>query len=158
MGLFADISRLIAVGTKLEGDIEVAFLHRLKDETLLLTSLKEQIEACDRIVIYGDLDVSFVLTRALILGIDMSISVPVLDLHKIMKDNLRFTKLRSSDVMELLKIERSDNHHGREVPDLYLRYLDGEKDMENVIVKHCKEDVEFLVSLLERLERIGLVK
>jgi uncharacterized protein YprB with RNaseH-like and TPR domain len=154
--LSADIGQIVAVGIIKDNKKEIRFVESLEDEKEVLNWLKKELEGCDLIVTwYGSkFDIPFVVTRAIINGIDLSklLKIPSLDVCEFCKKNLLFSKNNLSDISKVLGIPKDREIGGKDVLKLYLKAIRGDKKAKEEIVKHCLDDLEALEKVFKKLE------
>jgi uncharacterized protein YprB with RNaseH-like and TPR domain len=146
----------VAIGIIKDNKKEIRFAESLEDEKEVLNWLKKELEGCDLIVTwYGSkFDIPFVVTRAIVNGIDLSklLKIPSLDVCEFCKKNLLFSKNNLSDISKVLGIPKDREIEGKDVLKLYLKAIRGDKKAKEEIVKHCLDDLEALEKVFKKLE------
>ncbi|MEM5772867.1 MAG: ribonuclease H-like domain-containing protein [Candidatus Aenigmatarchaeota archaeon] len=152
----ADIGQIVAIGIIKDDKKEVKFVDQIEDERDVLNWLKKELEGCDLVVTwYGsEFDIPFLVTRALINNINLSelMKIPSLDLCEFCKRNFLFSKNSLSEISKSLKIPKDEEIGGKDVLDLYLKAIRGDKGAKEKIIKHCLDDLEVLEKIFKKFE------
>lgn len=162
LGKEGDIRIITCLGIKEDNEpTEVLFADNPSDEPKLIARLKERFKQCHRLVVWKGtgLDLPFLKTRCLMLKINISElkSIEIFDIYKTIEEELTLSQLRFRDVRTLLGIKRKDNYDGRDMPVFYNQWLNGNKQRKEDIINHCREDVENLATLYEKLQEVGII-
>jgi uncharacterized protein YprB with RNaseH-like and TPR domain len=162
LGVEGDMRIITCIGMKGNGEeTEVLFADTPGDEPKLIMRLKERLKRTKRLVLWKGtkMDIPFLKTRCLLLGIDISElkNIEILDLNDVIENELTLSQVRFRDVRTLLGIERTDNYDGRDMPMFYNEWMNGNKKRKGDIINHCKDDVENTATLFEKFQEVGLV-
>lgn len=153
--LKADIGQIVAIGIIKGEKKEVKFVESLEDEKKSLEWLKDEIKDCETVITwYGSyFDLPFILTRALIHGIDLSElnKMNSLDLFEVCRKKFLFSKKNLSEVANALSIKAGDEIKGRDVLKCYMKAIKGDEKAKEAIIKHCLNDLEILEEIYKRL-------
>ena len=154
--LHADMGMLVCAVVRREGKDKKFFVESPKMEGKVLTRVLDELRKCDCLVTFNgrSFDVPFLLSRALVLGIeDVTLNLPRhTDLYEECKRVLRFDRHGLDHIARLLGVDVNAPVTGREVPHLYMTYLatkDGK--IKERIIKHCVSDVDTMEKVAERL-------
>lgn len=152
----ADIGQIVAIGILKENKKEVKFVEKIEEEKNVLSWLKKELEGCDLIITwYGSrFDIPFLITRALIHGIDLSelTKIPSLDLCEFCKKNFLFSKNSLPEISKSLNIPKDKEIGGKDILNLYIKTLHGNKRAKEEIIKHCLDDLEVLEKVFKKFE------
>jgi uncharacterized protein YprB with RNaseH-like and TPR domain len=153
----ADVGRIIAIGVLSDETPEVRFSGTHEGERDLLEWLSEKIEGADLIVTwYGSgFDIPFILSRSLVHGVDLTglAEVPMLDLCEWSKANLLLSSYKLSSVARFLGIHEASDLVGPDVLTLFKLWERGNREVTQLIVDHCREDLLMLKRVHERLKQ-----
>jgi uncharacterized protein YprB with RNaseH-like and TPR domain len=154
--LKADIGQLTAIGIIKNGNVEIKFVGKPEDEKETLNWFRDKLKDCKLIITWnGDkFDIPFLLTRALILGVDLSelTKIKSLDLCKFCKEKFSFAKYSLAEVSYSLGIKKKDEISWKNISSLYLEALRGSENAKREIIKHCESDLLTLKEIFEKLK------
>lgn len=154
--LKGDIGQIVAIGIIKNGKKEVKFVENLEDEKNSLEWLKNEIKDCETVITwYGSsFDLPFILTRALVHGVDLSEleKINSLDLCEICRKKFLFSKKNLSDVAKVLSIKKDDEISGKDVLKYYMKAIKGDEKAREVIIKHCLNDLEMLEEIYKKVK------
>ena len=109
----------------------------------------------EKIVIwYSNFDIPFLVTRAIKHNIDISeiYDFEIIDLCKLVRENLRLTSNKLEDVARFLGIEKNVKISGKMVHQLYLEALKGNKEARKKIILHCEDDLRAMEEVFKKLK------
>jgi hypothetical protein len=154
--LKADIGQLTAIGIIKDNKVEIKFVEKPEDEKEALMWFKDKLRDCKLIITWnGDkFDIPFLLTRALILGVDLSelTKLKSLDLFRFCKEKLLFAKYSLAEVSNSLGIKKQDEISWKSIRSLYLEAVRGNESAKNEIIKHCESDLIALKEIFEKVK------
>jgi uncharacterized protein YprB with RNaseH-like and TPR domain len=154
--LKADIGQLTAIGIIRNSNVEIKFIEKPEDEKEALVWFKDKLKDCKLIITWnGDkFDIPFLLTRALILGVDLSelTKIKSLDLCKFCKEKFSLAKYSLVEVSRSLGIKKQDEINWKSMSSLYLESIRGNENARNEIVKHCESDLLALKEVFEKVK------
>jgi len=155
----ADEGMIVAMGV-LKGDTpQVRFAKTPEGERAVLEWLTQELGDCDLLVTwYGSgFDIPFILARAVLLGVDMEriFTVPSLDLYVWCKRHLLLSSYKLESVAKFLGMSRRVDFQGGDVSTLFKLTIQGDENAKNLIIEHCKEDLELLRYVHERMKSCG---
>lgn len=152
----ADIGQITAIGIMKNDEIEVKFADNPEKEINLLEWFKKEIEDCKLLITwYGScFDIPFILTRAIILNVNIKklVSINSLDLCKFCQKRFLFAKYTLSEVAKSLGIRKQAEINWKEMPGLYIKAIQGDREAKNAIIEHCKDDLQALKLIYERIK------
>lgn len=154
--LDADHGPVIAIGI-LKGDRpEVRFIESPGGERGLLEWLKAELDDGGTVITwYGSgFDVPFLLTRAALLGVDLTplARAPKLDLCEWSKEHLKLSKYGLESVARFFGLQRKMEFRGSDVPTLHKLARRGDEKAKSMIVQHCEDDIQLLKSVHEKVK------
>ncbi|MGC8817064.1 MAG: ribonuclease H-like domain-containing protein [Candidatus Hadarchaeum sp.] len=154
----ANEGMVIAIGVMSEGEPEVRFSDTFEEERRLLEWLREKLENCDLLVTWfgAGFDVPFLLSRALVHGVDLSklAEAPMLDLYEWSRAKLLLSSYSLDSVVRFLGLNTGRGFkevHGGDIPTLFKLAERGDLESRRLIVEHCREDVRVLKLIHDRL-------
>ena len=144
--LEADAGVIVGAGLISEkGESYYLESRRTGEERDLLVRLLKRLDDYSTIVTWNGrtFDLPFLVTRMLKHSIDPR---PVLekdhvDLNELVKFRLRLTFTYLDHVCEFFGIEKKRNPMGMDVPNLYVRAIEGDKKALGLIKEHCLDDL-----------------
>jgi uncharacterized protein YprB with RNaseH-like and TPR domain len=155
----ANEGTVVAIGLLEKGEPEVRFALTLQEEREALVWFRERLRNCDRLVTwYGSgFDIPFILTRAVVHGIDLAVlaEVPMLDLCEWSRANLSFSSYSLESVARFLGISGArgfKEFRGADILTLFKLVERGDFEAQERILEHCKEDLRVLKLVHERLK------
>lgn len=156
--LKGDIGILIAVGMILpNGEFKVFFAESPEDEKEVIKQTMETLRKFKGEPIYiwhSGFDIPFIITRAIKNNIDVSdlYDFKFVDLCRFAKENLKLASNKLDEVSKFLGISKDLKTTGKNVQELYLKAINGDREAANKIIEHCKDDVEALKAVHQRLK------
>lgn len=155
--LFADTGMLVCAVVRRNGENREFFVECPEAEKRTLGDLLTMLSECDELVTFNgkSFDLPFILSRALVLGIEGPGLPPQfhLDLYEEFKRRFRFVKLSLGHLSHILGYDSEVATTGVDVPNLYLRYLaDRDAELKQEILRHCNSDVDLLQQIHHRLK------
>ncbi len=144
--LEADAGVIVGAGLMNEdGKSEYLQARKTTEEKSLLAKLTKRLESFDVVVTWNGrgFDLPFLTTRLLKHKMDPR---PVLrkmhlDLNEVVKSRLRLTFTYLDHVCEFFEIKRDKGPMGLEVPQLFVKALEGDENALNIIREHCLDDL-----------------
>jgi len=144
--LEADAGIIVGAGLMSEeGKGEYLQAKKTSEEKALLTKLVKRLESFDVMVTWSGrgFDIPFLTSRLLKHKMDPR---PVLrklhlDLNDVVKSRLRLTFTYLDHVCEFFEIKRDRGPMGLEVPQLFVRALEGDQEALESIRNHCLDDL-----------------
>ena len=157
--LYADTGMLVCAVLR-EGDRDSSFfVDSPKRERGCLSRLLNRLGRCNELVTFNgkSFDVPFIVSRALVLGIDnpwVEVGLHI-DLYEECKRILRFDSNNLDHIARTLGIEVKSDMRGNDVPRLYIEYLSTrERSIKERLIAHCVQDVDTLQRLFSKLQPI----
>lgn len=151
-----DTGQITAIGIIKNDKIEVKFADKPEDEKELLEWFKKELEDCEIIITWfgSGFDIPYILTRAVINNVDISklIKIPSLDLCKFCKQNFSLAKYSLAEVARSLGIPKNLEINWKDMLALYIKAANGDKNAREAIINHCKDDLQALKKIFEKLE------
>jgi len=142
--LDADSGMVVAVGyAVVNGEPEIMFLRSFDDEKTVITSIYEKIDG-KRIVTFNGLhfDIPFLIARGLKYDLYMP-RVEVIDLYRWAERYLRLQSRRFHDICAFYSIPHEEIS-GKEVNELFIKAVSGDREAEKRIVTHLTQDIKAL--------------
>lgn len=128
-----------------EGKSEYLETKRTTDEKPMLAKLLKRLDSFDMIVTWSGrgFDLPFLTTRLLKHGMDPHpvLSKMHLDLNEVVKSRLRLTFTYLDHVCDFFEIRRNKGPMGLEVPQLFVKALEGDETALRAIRDHCLDDL-----------------
>lgn len=153
----ADMGHITAIGLIKDGEKKIRFVETPKEEADALEWLKKEIEDCELIITwYGSgFDIPFLLTRAILLGVDLSVlmTIECLDLCEFFKEKFSMAKYSLEEVSKSFGIERKKKSNWKNMPSLYLQAISGNEEAKKEIIEHCEDDLRSLKEIYEKVEK-----
>lgn len=155
--LEGDAGVLVGAGLMSDaGRAEYLEARRTSEEKLLLLKLTKRLENYDVMVTWNgrSFDVPFLTTRLMKHGLDPRpiLRISHIDLADVVKGRLRLTFTYLNHVCDFFQIEREKGPMGLDVPNLYVRALEGDEKASAAIRKHCLDDLQATRQLLLKLK------
>ena len=155
--LEADAGIVVGAGLLPEsGKSEYFEAKRTDQEKGLLVKLLKRLEACDVIVTWSGrgFDSPFLTTRLLKHGLNPLplLTKTHLDLNEVVRSRLRLTFTYLDHVCDFFGIERDKGPMGLEVPQLFVKALEGDELAMKTIKDHCLDDLEVTREVFLRLK------
>ena len=154
--LEADAGTLVSAGIMSDtGRAEYLEARRTSEEKSLLLKLVKRLETYDVMVTWNGrgFDIPFLTTRFMKHGLDPR---PILrkshiDLADVVKGRLRLTFTYLDHVCDFFQIDRKKGPMGLDVPHLYVRALEGDRNAAGLIREHCLDDLHATRQVFLRL-------
>jgi len=154
--LEADAGTLVSAGIMSDtGRAEYLEARRTSEEKSLLLKLVKRLESYDVMVTWNGrgFDIPFLTTRFMKHGLDPR---PILrkshiDLADVVKGRLRLTFTYLDHVCDFFHIDRKKGPMGLDVPHLYVRALEGDRNAAGLIREHCLDDLRATRQVFLRL-------
>jgi len=154
--LEADAGTLVSAGIMSDtGRAEYLEARRTSEEKSLLLKLVKRLESYDVMVTWNGrgFDIPFLTTRFMKHGLDPR---PILrkshiDLADVVKGRLRLTFTYLDHVCDFFQIDRKKGPMGLDVPHLYVRALEGDRNAAGLIREHCLDDLRATRQVFLRL-------
>ncbi len=145
--LEADGGIIVGAGLMPEnGRGEYLRVRRTADEKEILTKLVSRLEKFDVIVTWNgrSFDIPFLTTRLLSHSLDPRpvIGKRHVDLNEVVKSRLRLTFTYLDHVCDFFGIPKKKGPMGMEVPQLYVKALEGDAKAFRSIREHCLDDLQ----------------
>ncbi len=155
--LEADGGIVVGVGLAPEkGKSEYFQVKRSRDEASVLSRLAQRLQVHDVLVTWNgrSFDIPFLTTRLLKNGLDPRpiSSKRHVDLNEVVKSRLRLTFTYLDHVCDFLGIAKKKGPMGMDVPQLYVRALEGDTKALGVIRDHCLDDLQATRNVYLRLK------
>lgn len=119
--------------------------RRTGEEKLLLSKLSKRLESYDIMVTWNgrSFDIPFLTTRLMKHGLDPRslLRKSHIDLADVVKSRLRLTFTYLDHVCDFFQIDRKKGPMGLDVPQLYVRALEGDRKASMSIRDHCLDDL-----------------
>ncbi len=155
--LEADGGIVVGAGLMPEnGKGEYFQVKRSADEKEALAKLVKRLEGYDVIVTWNgrSFDIPFLTTRFLKNNVDPRpvVSKRHVDLNEVVKSRLRLTFTYLEHVCDFFGIEKKRGPMGMDVPQLYVRALEGDRKALGMIKEHCVDDLQATLKVYVRLK------
>lgn len=155
--LEADGGIVVGVGLAPEkGKSEYLQVKRSRDEAAVLSRLTQRLQSYDVLVTWNGrgFDIPFLTTRLLKNGLDPRpiSSKRHIDLNEVVKSQLRLTFTYLDHVCDFLGIAKKKGPMGMDVPQLYVRALEGDTKALGAIRDHCLDDLQATRNVYLRLK------
>lgn len=156
--LDGDIGMLVAVGLLLPDKEEVLFVENPNEEKKTIEKLVNLLENYRSEEVYiwnARFDIPFLLTRAIIHGIDASIllEIKVVDLCEFCRENLKLSSNKLDEVSKFFCLDKNLKITGKNIQELYIQFLNGKTENKEKIIAHCLDDLYRLKELHEKLQK-----
>jgi uncharacterized protein len=149
----------IVVGVGLapeEGGSEYLQVNRSRDEADVLSKMAQRLQSYEVLVTWNGrgFDIPFLTTRLLKNGLDPRpiSSKRHVDLNEVVKSRLRLTFTYLDHVCDFLGIAKKKGPMGMDVPQLYVRALEGDTKALDAIRDHCLDDLQATRNVYLRLK------
>jgi len=149
----------IVVGAGLapeKGRSEYFQVKRSREEGTVLSKLAQRIQSYDVLVTWNGrgFDIPFLTTRFLKHGLDPRpiSSKRHIDLNEVVKNRLRLTFTYLDHVCDFFAIAKKKGPMGMDVPQLYVRALEGDTKALGAIRDHCLDDLQATRNVYLRLK------
>ena len=156
-GLKADTSQIVAIGIKEMGKKPIIFSSINKTEGEVIEDFLKSLKPNDKIVSwYGqNFDMKFVMSRALVHGVDASklSLIKHLDLWEVFREKFAFSSNKMSNICKQLNIEVNDKFEGIDVPNLFIRALRGDENAWKTIENHLISDLDSLEKIYKKVSQ-----
>jgi uncharacterized protein len=144
--LEADAGIILGAGIMTEeGKSEYLQARKTSEEKSLLAKLLKRLESFDVIVTWSGrgFDIPFLTTRLLKHKMDPRLMMRKmhLDLNDVVKSRLRLTFTYLDHVCDFFEIKRDKGPMGLEVPQLFVKALEGDEKALQSIRDHCLDDL-----------------
>lgn len=155
--LNADTGILITVGLILpNNDLKVFFADKPEDEKKIIQqtlATLRKFKGEPIYIWYTGFDIPFLITRAIKNNVDISeiYEFEFVDLCKFVKENFKLSSNKLDEVSKFLGIEKNLDSTGKNVHNLYLRAMEGDKSSREEIINHCIDDVKALKAIFEKI-------
>jgi len=106
------------------------------------------------VIWYSAFDLPFLVTRAIKHGLDISeiYDFRIIDLCKLVQENLKFTSNKLDEVSKFFGIEKNLHLTGKDIQKLYMSAIKGNENARKEILNHCLDDLNALKKIFEKLE------
>ena len=156
--LYADTATIIGYGLlHLNGKFQCAFVKENPEEgeKQLINQCIRQLSSFSHVVTFNGsgFDFPMLISRALKHGIDLSpiLNVSYIDLWLVVKDNLLLTRNSLDNVAKFFGIEKKTELSGKDVPNLYVKAMQGDRKALRKIKQHLKDDLQATLQLYLKL-------
>ena len=155
--LEADAGIVVGAGLLPEtGKSEYFESKRTDQEKSLLTKLLKRLDGYDVIVTWSGrgFDIPFLTTRLLKNGLNplLLLDKTHLDLNEVVRSRLRLTFTYLDHVCDFFGIQREKGPMGLEVPQLFVKALEGDETALKSIREHCLDDLKVTREVFLRLK------
>ena len=149
--LNADTGMIVAVGVCYEnGKTIIQFINSHKEEKKIIFNTFSEIAQKQVITFNGTrFDIPFLITRGLKYDLIMP-EVEIIDLYFWATKYLRLQSRKFHDICTFYEISHEEIS-GREVNELYIRALSGDKNSKNRIIQHLNQDLSAMRSLYKKI-------
>lgn len=153
--LRADAGIIVAAAVS-NDEVKVKFAPDPDAERELLVWLEEELKDVSTIATWNgsDFDIPFIVTRALIHGLDFSWlrKKNVLDLYAWCKKALLLSNYKLDYVAYVLGVSQEQGIRSVEVDVLYWRAVRGDEEAKQAIISHCRSDVIKLKRIHDKIK------
>ncbi len=155
--LEADGGILVGAGLMPErGRGEYFQVKRTTGEKEALVKLARRLESCDVVVTWNgrSFDIPFLTTRLLKNNLDPRpvASKRHIDLNEVVRSRLRLTFTYLDHVCDFFGIAKKNSPMGMDVPQLYVRAMEGDRKALGAIRDHCLDDLQATRKVYLRLK------
>lgn len=156
--LQADIGMLIAIGFIYSNDeSEVLFVDSPEEEKKIIQQAMEKLRKNKDEPIFiwhTGFDIPFIIARAIKNEVDASdvYDLKFVDLCKFVKENLKLASNKLDEVSKFLGIRKDLNLTGKNIQNLYLKAVKGDRKAREDIINHCLDDLRALKAIHEKLK------
>lgn len=155
--LEADAGIVVGAGLMTEdGRSEYFQARTTKDEKPLLAKLLKHLDPSETVITWSGrgFDIPFLTTRLLKHSMDprQILGKAHLDLNEVVKSRLRLTFTYLDHVCDFFEIKRDRGPMSLEVPQLYVKALEGDESALRAIKDHCLDDLRVTREVFLRLK------
>lgn len=156
--LNADTGIINTIGITLpNGETKLLFADDIEKEKELIQealNLLKKFPNEQIIMWYSDFDIPFMVTRAIKNGLNISeiYNFQIIDLCKLVQEKLKFSSNKLDDVARFFGINKNLHSTGRDINNLYMLAVKGDKTAREQILLHCQDDLNALKKIFEKLE------
>lgn len=155
--LQGDIGIIVTIGFILpNGEMKLFFADKPEKEKEVIQQTIEILKDFEEPIIiwYSGFDIPFLVTRAIACKLNISeiYGFRIIDLCKLVQENLRLTSYKLDDVCKFFGVEKDINNTGKDVQSLYISWLSGDTKAREQIITHCSDDLKALRAIFSRLE------
>ncbi len=155
--LEADAGILVGAGLSSDaGTSEYLQVKRTTEEKEALVRLTKRLREYDILVTWNgrSFDIPFLTTRLLKHNMDPRLVAGKrhIDLNEVVKSRLRLTFTYLDHVCDFFGIAKKKSPMGMDVPQLYVRALEGQRKALGAIKEHCLDDLEATRKVYLRLK------
>jgi uncharacterized protein YprB with RNaseH-like and TPR domain len=151
-----DTGQITAIGIIKDSRIEVKFVERPENEKEVLEWFKKELTNCDTIITWfgSGFDIPYLLSRAVINDIDLHeiMQIHSLDLCRFCQEHFSLAKYSLAEVAKSLGIKKNTEINWKDMLVLYIKAMNGNKKAKETIIEHCKDDLDALKKIYEKLE------
>jgi len=151
-----DTGQITAIGIIKNGKTEVKFAERPENEKEVLEWFRKELINCDVVVTWfgSGFDIPYILSRAVINGIDLHefVQIRSLDLCRFCQKYFSLAKYSLSEVAKSFGIQKNIEINWKDMLALYIKATGGNKKAKEMIIEHCKDDLNALKKICEKLE------
>lgn len=151
-----DTGQITAIGIIKDDKIEVKFVEKPENEKEVLEWFKKELMNCDIIITWfgSGFDMPYILSRAVINEVDLSESmqIPSLDLCRFCQEHFSLAKYSLPEVAKSLGIPKNTEINWKDMLTFYIKATSGDKKAKEIIINHCKDDLNVLKKIYEKLE------
>jgi len=155
--LRAEEGILVAAGFIVKGEFKIFFTESPEKEKDTIEKTWEVfVENKDEefVIWYSKFDIPFLVSRAIKYGLNISqiYEFKIIDICKLIQENLRFGSNKLDEVAKFFGIEKVFELTGKDVHRLYLEFLSGNKSAKEKIIKHCEDDLRAMKEVFEKVK------
>jgi uncharacterized protein YprB with RNaseH-like and TPR domain len=156
--LNADVGVLVTVGLILpNNNLKIFFADKPEDEKKIIQQTLATLRKFKKEPIciwHTGFDIPFLITRAVKNNVDISeiYEFEFVDLCKFVRENFKLSSNKLDEVSKFLGIQKNLNSTGKNVHELYLRAVEGDKTSKQEIINHCCDDLKALKAVFERVK------
>jgi uncharacterized protein YprB with RNaseH-like and TPR domain len=151
-----DTGQITAIGIIKNGETEVKFAEKPENEKEVLEWFKKELTNCDVVATWfgSGFDIPYILSRAVINDIDLHelLQIPSLDLCRFCQKYFSLAKYSLAEVAKSLGIQKNTEINWKDMLTLYIKATNGDKKAKEIIMEHCKDDLNALEKIYEKLE------
>lgn len=157
-GLDAESSFIVGYGLlPLDGEFKHCFLGEVDEKQLIEKCISELSNFHVVVTWYGEgFDFPMLISRAIKhqINIQPIFKLKHLDLYKIAKRFLLLKKNNLDNVAKFLEIPKKVELTGADMPPLYMKAIQGDKEALQKAIEHCKDDLQALRQVYKRFRPI----
>lgn len=155
--LEADAGIVVGAGlTSENGTAEYFQAKQTNEEKETLVRLTKRLQGYDIIVTWNgrSFDIPFLTTRLLKHNMDPRLVAGKrhIDLNEVVKSRLRLTFTYLDHVCDFFGVTKKKGPMGMEVPQLYVRAMEGDSKALGTIKEHCLDDLQATRKVYQRLK------